>query len=136
MDSDKCSAQIERLEVVDTGRRRRWTEDEKLKIVLESLQTPRQVSATARRYGISRSLLIHWRRAFRAERHDTAGGQIDFVPAMVIPALDATPAPIEPTGRGTIEMEFTTAIRMRVTGAVDGATLTTAVSALLGGRRR
>ena len=42
MDSDRRSAQIERLEVVDTGRRRRWSEDEKLKIVLESLQAPRQ----------------------------------------------------------------------------------------------
>src|SRR6202012_1384436 len=37
MDSDRRSAQVERLEVVDQGRRRRWSEDEKLKIVLESL---------------------------------------------------------------------------------------------------
>jgi hypothetical protein len=29
MDSDKRSAQVERLEVVDTGRRRRWSEDER-----------------------------------------------------------------------------------------------------------
>jgi hypothetical protein len=49
MDSHKFSAQVERLEVVDTGRQRRWSEDEKLKVVLESLQTP-QVSSTARRY--------------------------------------------------------------------------------------
>ena len=38
MDSHKRSAQVERLEVVETGRRRRWSEDEKLRIVLESLQ--------------------------------------------------------------------------------------------------
>jgi transposase len=49
MDSDTHSAETSRLEVVETGRRRRWSEDEKLKIVLESLQAPRQVSATARR---------------------------------------------------------------------------------------
>jgi transposase len=55
MDGDKRSAQVERLEVVETGRRRRWSEDENLKIVLESLQASRQVSATARRHGISRS---------------------------------------------------------------------------------
>src|SRR5262249_6534545 len=36
MDSDKISTQVGRLEVVETGRRRRWSEDEKLKIVLES----------------------------------------------------------------------------------------------------
>ena len=65
MDRHMHSAQIERLEIVDTGLRRRWTEDEKLKIVLESLQTPRQVAATARRLGILRSQLLHWRRAFR-----------------------------------------------------------------------
>jgi hypothetical protein len=44
MDSNKCSAQVERLEVIETGRRRRWTDDEKLRIVLESLQTPRVIS--------------------------------------------------------------------------------------------
>ncbi|UPK31111.1 transposase [Bradyrhizobium sp. 195] len=68
MDSDRRSAQVERLEVVDTGRRRRWSEDEKLKIVLESLQAPRQVAATARRYGVSRSLLLRWRRSFGRSR--------------------------------------------------------------------
>jgi len=72
MDSDKGSAQVGRLEVVETGRRRRWSEDEKLKIVLESLQAPRQVAATARRYGISRSLLLRWRQSFRAEPTDAA----------------------------------------------------------------
>lgn len=58
MRSNKFSAQIERFEVVETGRRRRWTDDEKLKIVLESLQAPHAVSSTARRYGISRSLRL------------------------------------------------------------------------------
>jgi transposase len=46
MDSNKGSTQVERLAVVDTGRRRRWTDDEKLKIVLESLQAPRAISST------------------------------------------------------------------------------------------
>jgi hypothetical protein len=55
MDGDKRRAQVGRLEVVERGRRRRWSEDEKVKIILESLQVPRQVTATARRYGISRS---------------------------------------------------------------------------------
>ena len=67
MDSDKRSAQVERLEVVDTGRRRRWSEDEKLKIVLESLQAPRQVPATAGRHGVLRSLPLRWRRSFGPE---------------------------------------------------------------------
>ncbi|WP_407119397.1 transposase [Bradyrhizobium sp. LMG 9283] len=44
--------------MIETGRRRRWSEDEKVKIVLESLQAPRPVTATARRHGISHSLLL------------------------------------------------------------------------------
>jgi transposase len=96
MDSHKHSAQLERLEVVETGRRRRWSEDEKLKIVLESLRAPRQVAATARRYGISRSLLLSWRRSFRPERQEPGGQQIGFVPAMVVaettPTVSAAPA--------------------------------------------
>jgi len=72
MDSDRRSAQVELLEVVDTGRRRRWSEDEKLKIVLESLQASRQVAATARQYGVSRSLLLRWRRSFRSQPKDAA----------------------------------------------------------------
>src|SRR3954470_13624310 len=68
MDSHKDSAQVGRLEVVGRGGRRRWSEDEKLKIVLESLEAPRRISATARRYGIARSLLLQWRRLFRVEQ--------------------------------------------------------------------
>ena len=50
----KNSPEVTRLEVVETGRRRRWTEDEKLRIVMESLNGPRLGLATARRYGIAR----------------------------------------------------------------------------------
>jgi transposase len=138
MDSHTNSAQIGRLEVVETGRRRRWSEDEKLKIVLESLQAPRQISATARRYGISRSLLLQWRRLFRVEQKDTANQQSGFVPAVVVAepeAAVASPAGLA-AGGGTIEIEFTAGARMRITGAVDKATLTAAVAAMSDGRRR
>jgi transposase len=65
MDSHKRSTQLERLEVVETGRRRRWSDDERLRIVTESFQAPRAISSTARCHGISRSLLMTWRRARR-----------------------------------------------------------------------
>lgn len=112
MDSDRCSAQVERLEVVDTGRRRRWSEDEKLKIVLESLQAPRQVAATARRYGVSRSLLLRWRRSFRPEPKDAAH-QPGFVPAMVVVESGTTRCPVAPSSSGgSIEIEFAAGARM------------------------
>jgi len=85
MDRDRRSAQVERLQVVDTGRRRRWSEEEKLKIVVESFQGPRQVAATARRYGLSRSLLLRWRRSFHPEPKGATGTQLGFVPAKLIP---------------------------------------------------
>ncbi len=106
MDSDRRSAQVERLEVVDTGRRRRWSEDEKLKIVLESLQAPRQVAATARRYGVSRSLLLRWRRSFRPEPKDASEQQIGFVAARVVPESGAVSGPGRSAGSGTIEIEI------------------------------
>jgi transposase len=59
MDSHTISA-LNRLEVMDTGRRRRWSEEEKARIVLENMSGPRLVSATARRHGLSRSLLVTW----------------------------------------------------------------------------
>lgn len=86
MDVHKHSAQIERLEVVETGRRRRWSDDEKLRIVLESLETPRAISSTARRHGISRSLLMTWRRAFRHEPTVPDVQQTGFARAMIATA--------------------------------------------------
>jgi transposase len=86
MDVHKHSTQTERLEVVETGRRRRWSDDEKLRIVLESLDTPRAISSTARRHGISRSLLMTWRRAFRPEPMGPDIQQTGFVRAMVATA--------------------------------------------------
>jgi transposase len=136
MDGDRRSAQVERLEVVDTGRRRRWSEDEKLKIVLESLQAPRQVAATARQYGVSRSLLLRWRRSFRPEPKDGAN-QSGFVPAIMVAESGPTAGPVTPTSSGgLIEIEFTAGARMRITGTVDGATLKVVVAALADGRPR
>lgn len=75
---------FERLEIVETGRRRRWTEDEKLRIVAESLNGRRLVSSTARRYGISRSLLTTWRRQFRVQPATDGEAGSGFVPAVVL----------------------------------------------------
>ena len=137
MDRHTHSAEVERLEVVETGRRRRWSEDEKLKIVLESLQAPRQVSATARRNGISRSQLLQWRRAFGAERTGTAEQQAGFVPAVVIPESEPqVAASATSADGGAIEIEFASGARMRITGAVDATILTATVVALSGGRPR
>ena len=74
-----------------TGRRRQWSEEEKLKIVVESFQGPRQVAATARRYGLPRSLLLRWRQSFPPEPKDVTT-QFSFVTAKLVPDPEVTPA--------------------------------------------
>src|SRR6478735_9089192 len=68
MDSRIAGHHVSRLEIVETGRRRRWSASEKLRIVEESYSAPRQGSATARRHGISNQLLNLWRKAAREGR--------------------------------------------------------------------
>jgi len=68
MDIFTDRSRVERLEIVDTGRRRRFSESEKLRIVEESYAAPRMASATARRHQIAVPLLFAWRKAYREGR--------------------------------------------------------------------
>ncbi|MGK7651937.1 transposase [Roseovarius sp. B08] len=54
--------EIEVLSAADGVQRRHWSDADKLRIVEESFLGHRQASATARRHGISRSLITTWRR--------------------------------------------------------------------------
>ena len=89
MDRRKDSAQVQRLEVVELGRRRRWSAEAKLRIVEESFAGWRQASATARRHGISRSLLFAWRKACRA------GALVDAEPGGFVPAVVVDEPPLQ-----------------------------------------
>ena len=114
-----------RLEVVETGRRRRWSEDEKVRIVLESLAGPRLVSATARRHGVSRAQLLTWRRKMNVEQ---AVPTPSFVPAVIEPE-----PPVAPTAAsrarssgiraGRIEIVLSRGRRIIVDAEVDPAAL-------------
>jgi transposase len=120
MDVHKRST--ERLEVVETGRRRRWSDDEKLRIVLESLETPRAISSTARRHGISRSLLVTWRRVFRAEPVGAGIQQSSFVRAVVAPG-EAVAAESSASKTGRMVIEIGKDRRVIVDAGVDAAAL-------------
>src|SRR5215213_6815095 len=74
--------EVSRLEVVDSGRRRRWTEDEKLRIVMESLSGPRLGSATARRYGAHHAV----REAYN-KRRIIRGPAAPFAPDAAHPSI-------------------------------------------------
>ena len=122
MDVHKHSTQTERLEVVETGRRRRWSDDEKLRIVLESLETPRAMSSTPRRHGISRSLLMTWRRSFSPEPTGTEAQQAGFVPAMVV-ATETAPTDSAAPASGRMEIIIGRDRRIIVDAGVDAAAL-------------
>jgi transposase len=108
MDSLTDSRAVTRLEIVDTGRRRRWSPQEKLRIVEESFSAPRLVSATARRHGISNQLLFAWRKAYREGRLGEAG-ICAFVPAQIV-----TERPERGTESGCGRMEVVSANGRRV----------------------
>jgi transposase len=110
---NKDSRLVSRLEIVDTGRRRRWSDDEKLRIVAESFAGPRLVSVTARRHGVSRSLLFSWRKAYRESRLGSVDG---FVPAIVAPEAPKKSARADPC---RIEIVSTNGRRVIVDGAVN-----------------
>jgi transposase len=58
-----------RLEVITgVGRRRRWSEEDKARIVAESLDPATTSSAVARRYGLHASQLFAWRQQLQRER--------------------------------------------------------------------
>jgi transposase len=128
MDSNKSSTQVERLAVVETGRRRRWTDDEKLRIVLESLQSPRAISSTARRHGISRSLLLIWRRSFGAGSGDAMQPKPSFVPAIVVD--EPVPAAPTTTASGRMVIEIGKGRRVIVDAGVDADALARVLAVL------
>jgi transposase len=81
---------IELFTAEDVGRRRHWSDEDKIRIVEESFGGHRQGSATARRYGISRSLLSTWRRAYRDGTLGGLGLGGGFVPVVM---EGTTPSP-------------------------------------------
>ena len=73
-------------------RRRRWTPEEKARIVAESLVPDAMVSVVARRHGIHPNQLSGWRRELRSamEASELLPG---FVPITVAPAPGAVMSP-------------------------------------------
>ena len=133
-----------RIELI-TGeaRRRRWTVEEKARILAESFQPGARVSEVARRHGVNRGLLWTWRRQVR--KHE-AEAEPAFVPIRIAAAtaapqssaaveLNQPPVPRAPvdvrteSAAGSIDIELGD-VRVRVMGAVDAAALRTVLSHL------
>ena len=120
-------------------RRRRWTTAEKRRIVDESLAPGASVIEVARRHDVHPNLLTVWRRQARTGVFGAASAlrqedEVQFAAVSVAPEQPAWTARVG-TG-GTIEIAFANGAQLRITGAVDPATLTATVVALSGGRAR
>ncbi len=116
----KFEPQIEVLSAADGVRRRHWSDADKVRIVEESFAGHRQVSATARRHGISRSLLTVWRRQYR-DGELFGGGAPGFIPLTVSvePSAMASPVPAPPNPEARVEIALRNGRQLAVPANVE-----------------
>ena len=125
---------MQRVEVItDGGRRRRYDEEEKLRLVRGAFSPGAKVAEFARAEGVDASLLYRWRRHLLS----AATERPSFAPLVV--ATEAEPlvesAALKASEPGVVEVEFTCGARLRITGAADPAAIRAIVGALRGRRR-
>jgi transposase len=118
---------VSRLEIVDTGDRRRFSDAAKLRIVAESYSGRRLGSATARKYGITRSQLADWRNAPRAGRMIAVSPE-GFVPVVAEAASPVAGPPLRDAGR--MEIVSLKGRRVIVDSGVDVSVLLCVVRGL------
>ena len=130
---------LRRLEVITgVGRRRRFSDDDKARIIEATLAPGAVVSEIARRHGLTPQQVFTWRRhACRAASPGSERQSLGFVPAVV----DApVPAPVSGSrgtrraGRadGTIEVTID-GVTVRVGRGADARTVTAVIRALKAG---
>src|SRR3954464_10743824 len=108
-----------RLEVITgVGGRRRWSLEDKARIVAESLDPATTISAVARRHGLHASQLFVWRQQLQRSASSAAAvSGPAFVPVLL--AEDSTASP-EPAGRMEIALG---PVVVRVGADVDATAL-------------
>jgi transposase len=122
---------VRRIEVITGGTgRRRWTVDEKARIMAETLVPSAVVSVIARRYGLTPQQLFAWRREARRRTAPVA----DLLPGFVPAVLDLAEPPIAPRSRkraagAAIELEIAGVI-MRVGHGARSSTVAAVIRAL------
>jgi transposase len=124
------------LEII-TGRerRRRWSREQKLRVVAETHEPGARVSEVAARHGVSESLVFTWRRQVRDGLLSAPEVPV-FVPVQMLEAAASAshgersvPARIEPPS-GLIEIELGDGRKVRVGSDVNLAALRRVLTAL------
>jgi transposase len=126
---DPKPVQVRRLEVL-TGvvSRRRWSQDDKARIVEESLAPGATVSDVARRHDIRPQQLFGWRRGMRIADPEPA---MTFVPALLEPPAKPERSELRPgrARRGDIELEIDGVV-VRVCRGAEAKTVAAVIKAL------
>ena len=121
--------------ITSVQRRRRWSRSEKERIVAAALEPGVVASEVAREVGIHASQLFRWRQ----ELCKRTAAPVAFNPVAIAPvpelAAPSLPTP-SPEQAGTVEIEFATGGRMRITGWVDSSTVSALLKALAKTKRR
>ena len=129
-----------RVEIFQERARRRWSEEDKRRLVAETMAAGGTVHGVARRHGVNTSQLFTWRKQLRAEADRPAPAAavpgfaavtITSPAALLAPAADAV-SPGAPISSGSIEIELARGGRMRIAGAVDPVTVEAALRVLVG----
>ncbi len=107
-----------KVEVLGTERRRRWSLQDKLQIVEETMQPDVTVSEVARRHGLAPSVVFTWRRLAREGRLGDTGPA--FVPVEITPVPVQAASMVSSSRRtGLIEIVLGRGRRIRVDREVD-----------------
>jgi transposase len=129
--NDDAKGGYRRLEILTgPGRRRRWSAEDKARIIAETLVPGARVSEVARRWQLSSQQVFGWRRAARlAMTTATAGSPITtgFVPIVTeggpVTAVAQVVAPV-------IEVRLAGAVVRVASGVDDAAQLTVVLRAI------
>lgn len=135
MSDHRYRPEVEILTVTDTGRRRRWTVAQKVRIVEESFGPRGSMSETARRHDIGRTLLVRWRRQYRNGELAGSAAPLRFMPVTLAPpeARAKPPAPEPepvPTSIERAEITLLNGRRLSVAAAIDPMVLSRLVQVL------
>lgn len=113
-------------------RRRRWSLEEKLRILAQSVAAGSSAALVCRLHGISSGQLYTWRRQFRTGEL-TGFAAVRLAPpiAELAPVnLAPTPPEADRPAAGIIEVALPSGVKLRLTGTVDEAALRRVLSAL------
>ena len=133
---------VRRLEVfTGAGRRRKWSDEDKARIVAEIVASGDLVCAVARRHGLSPQQLFGWRRQLREAAARSEAEELQFVPAVVDAGASApvlcrrrkAPRCKSEPDVGMIEVEVE-GVTIRASRGADANTIAAIVQALKASR--